>query len=310
MSFGLIQLASFLVAIGVLIAAHEFGHFWVARRLGFKVLKFSIGFGRAIAGRTSKDGVEYVIGIIPLGGYVKLADERDAPVAEADASRAFNRRPVWQRILVLVAGAGANFVFAIVAFWILYMAGVPGLKPVLGEVKPASMAATAGLKAGDEIVAVDGREVATREAAVLAMLSDVVDDGRIELELKRGGGRAVAELIVPEDRRRALTEPGAWAEGFGFGFTRPHLPAVVGQVLPGGPAAAAGLEPGDEILAIDGRRVSEFMDFRNEVSSHPGATVSLELMRRGRPLTVAVTVRGEHDPNEPGKGLVLRWASR
>src|SRR5512136_1780019 len=187
MSFGLIQLASFLVAIGVLIAAHEYGHFWVARRLGFKVLKFSIGFGRAVASRVGRDGVEYVIGAIPLGGYVKLADEREAPVAAADAPRAFNRRPVWQRILVLLAGAGANFLFAILAFWILYMNGVPGLKPVVGEVKVGSIA-----------------------AAVLAMLSDVVDDGHVELTLRRGGGRALAALVVPDERRRALTEPGAW----------------------------------------------------------------------------------------------------
>jgi regulator of sigma E protease len=306
MSFGLIQLASFLVAIGVLIAAHEYGHFWVARRLGFKVLKFSIGFGRAVARRVGRDGVEYVIGAIPLGGYVKLADEREAPVAAADAPRAFNRRPVWQRVLVLLAGAGANFLFAILAFWILYMAGVPGLKPVVGEVQVASIAAAAGLKPGDEIVAVGERAVATREAAVLAMLSDVVDDGRVELTLRRGGGRALAALEVPAQRRRALTEPGAWADGIGFSFTRPHLPVVVGKVLAGGAAAAAGLKPGDEIVAVDGRPVSEFMDFRAEVSARPGATLSLEVRRGAEVLKVAVAVRGERDPNEPGHGLVGR----
>jgi regulator of sigma E protease len=306
MSFGLIQLASFLVAIGVLIAAHEYGHFWVARRLGFKVLKFSIGFGRAVARRVGRDGVEYVIGAIPLGGYVKLADEREAPVAAADAPRAFNRRPVWQRILVLLAGAGANFLFAILAFWILYMNGVPGLKPVVGEVKVGSIAAAAGLKPGDEIVAVGERGVATREAAVLAMLSDVVDDGHVELTLRRGGGRALAALVVPDERRRALTEPGAWTDGIGFGFTRPHLPVVVGKVLPGGAAAAAGLRPGDEILAVDGRRVTEFMDFRAAVSARPGETVALAVRRGGEDLKVAVAIRGERDPNEPGHALVGR----
>ena len=127
MSFGLVQLVSFLVAIAILIAVHEFGHFWVARRLGFKVLKFSIGFGRPIAKRYGRDGVEYALGAIPLGGFVKLADEREGPVAAADLPHAFNRRPVWQRTLVLLSGAGANFVFAVVAFWVLYMSGVPGL---------------------------------------------------------------------------------------------------------------------------------------------------------------------------------------
>ena len=306
MSFGLVQLVSFLVAIGILIAAHEYGHFWVARRLGFKVLKFSIGFGKAIAGRRGRDGVEYVIGAIPLGGYVKLADEREAPVAADDMPRAFNRRPIWQRVLVLLAGAGANFLFAIVAFWLLYMAGVPGLKPVLGEVKPASLAAAAGLKSGDEIVAVGELEVATREAAVLAILSDVVDEGRVALKLRRAGGDAAATLMVPDDRRRALTEPGALQEGLGFAFTRPHLPVVIGRVLPGGAAAAAGLRPGDEVLAIDGRKVGDFMEFRNELSARPGATVTLLVKRAGADLTLPVAVRGERDANDPGQRLVGR----
>lgn len=306
MTFGLIQLASFLVAIGILIAAHEYGHFWVARRLGFKVLKFSIGFGRAIASRQGRDGVEYVIGAIPLGGYVKMADEREAPVEAADAPRAFNRRPVWQRILVLLAGAGANFLFAIVAFWILYMSGVPGLRPVVGEVKPGSIAAAAGLKSGDEIVAVAGREVATREAAMLAMLSGVVDGGDVPLVLARSGGRAVATLAVPEAQRRALTEPGAWSDGIGFSFTRPHLPVVVGKVIAGGPAAAAGLQAGDVIVAIDGRPVSEFMDFRNDISARPGATVALDVRRGPADLKVEVVVRGERDANDPNHALVGR----
>jgi regulator of sigma E protease len=306
MTFGLIQLAAFLVAIGVLIAAHEYGHFWVARRLGFKVLKFSIGFGRAIASRTGRDGVEYVIGAIPLGGYVKMADEREAPVAAADAPRAFNRRPVWQRILVLLAGAGANFLFAIVAFWILYMSGVPGLKPVVGEVKPGSIAALAGLKSGDEIVRVGDRDVATREAVMLAMLSDVVDGGELALVLARDGGRAVATLIVPEDRRRALTEPGAWVDGIGFAFTRPHQPVVIGKVIAGGPAATAGLRAGDVIVAVDGRPVGDFMDFRADISARPGATVALDVRRGTSDLAVSVVVRGEHDANEPGRALVGR----
>jgi regulator of sigma E protease len=207
---------------------------------------------------------------------------------------------------VLVAGAGANFLFAIVAFWILYMNGMPGLKPVLGEVKAGSLAATAGLKAGDEIVAVGEREVATREAAVMAMLSEVVDGGQVELRLRRGGGSAAAAIRVPPDRRKALTEPGAWSDGIGFTFTRPHLPVVIGKVLAGGPAAAAGLESGDEIVAVNGRRVTEFMEFRSEISSHPGSTVTLELRRGGTQRQVAVAVRGERDPNEPGKGLVGR----
>ena len=138
MTMGLITIAAFLVGIGILVGVHEYGHFWVARRLGFKVLRFSIGFGKPILLRRGRDGIEYALGAIPIGGYVRLADEREAPVAAEDSPRAFNRRPVWQRVLVLVAGAAANFVFAVFAYWILFMHGIPGLRPVVGAVRADS----------------------------------------------------------------------------------------------------------------------------------------------------------------------------
>ena len=306
MSLALVQLAAFLVAIGVLISVHEFGHFWVARRLGFKVLRFSLGFGRPLLRRAGRDGVEYVLAAIPLGGYVKLADERDAPVAPEDAGRAFNRRPVWQRIAVLAAGAGANFAFAVVAFWVLFMHGVPGLKPVVGEIRAGSLAAQAGLASGDEIVAVGGRAVGTREAAVLGILNAIVDSGRVDLTVRGHGGEHAAALRVPDERRRALTEPGAWADGLGFGFVRPHLAPVVGRVLAGGAAAAAGLATGDEVLAVNGRHVTEFVELVTEIRSRPGTTVVLDLRRRGAPLTLPVAVRAERDESQPGRPLVGR----
>jgi regulator of sigma E protease len=306
MSLLLIELGAFLVAIAVLIAVHEYGHFQVARRLGFKVLRFSIGFGKPLLTRVGRDGVEYVLSAIPLGGYVKLADEREAPVAPGDLDRAFNRRPVWQRITVLVAGPGANFVFAVVAFWILFMSGVPGLRPVLGEVRSDSIAARAGLRAGDEIVAVGGEPVATREAAVLGLLSNLVDGGRVSVRLRRAGADREAVLDVPASERRRLTEPGAWAEGLGLGFTLPHRPALIGRVIPGGAAAAAGLASGDQIVAVNGERVGDFGDFRTAIGGRPGETVSLDLRRGGRDVRLPVTVRAVHDPAEPGKALVGR----
>jgi regulator of sigma E protease len=298
MKLTLVMLVAFLVAIGILIAVHEFGHFWVARRLGFKVLRFSIGFGKPILLRRGRDGVEYALGAIPLGGYVKLADEREGPVAPADLARAFNRRPVWQRILVLVAGAGANFLFALLAYWILFMHGVPGVRPLVGTVRPDSVASHAGLLAGDELVAVGGRPVATREAAVLELLSQVVDDGRIVLAVRRGTSERELALIVPEERRRALTEPGAWSQGLGFAFSEPHLAPVLGAVVPDGAAAAAGLEPGDEVLSVDGRPVTEYLDFRSIVRGHPGATLLLEVRRGASHLSVPVVARATRDPND------------
>ncbi len=166
----LTSVIGFIVAIGVLVAVHEYGHFWMARRMGIRVLRFSIGFGKVLWSRRDARGTEYAISAVPLGGYVKLLDEREGPVAAADLAEAYNRKPVWRRILVLVAGPAANFLFAIAAYWVLFVAGVPALKPVVGEVNPDSVAARAGLQSGDAIVAVAGKETRTREAVVLAIL--------------------------------------------------------------------------------------------------------------------------------------------
>ena len=302
MKFDLVQVAAFLVAIGILISAHEFGHFWVARRLGFKVLRFSVGFGKPILMRRAKDGVEYVLGAIPLGGYVRLADEREAPVAEEDAPRAFNRRPVWQRVLVLVAGAGANFLFALVAYWVLFMHGIPGTRPVLGAITPDTYAARAGLLPGDEIVRIGDRDVATREATVLAVLGHLTDDGRIELGLRRGTSVRTATIAVPAGERRALTEPGGWST-LGFSFTQPHLAPVIGSVVPDGAAAAAGLKEGDEITAAEGHPVSDYGDFRTLIRSRAGSTVELEVRRGVSHLLLPIVPRAKTDAGDKSGAL-------
>src|SRR5690606_7698536 len=172
---------AFIVAIGVLVAVHEYGHFWVARKLGFKVLRYSIGFGRPLLqwrGR-DPDRIEYWVSAIPLGGYVKMLDEREAPVGSADVERAFNRRPVPHRIAVLLAGPGFNFIFAVVAFWLMLVTGVPGVTPLIGATAPGSAAVEAGLAADDEIETVGGRPIETWEEATRAILDELLGDGLI-----------------------------------------------------------------------------------------------------------------------------------
>ena len=200
---------AFLVAIGVLVAVHEYGHFWMARRMGIRVLRFSIGFGKALWERKGADGTEYAIAAIPLGGYVKLLDEREGPVDPGLAAQAYNRKSPWARIAVLLAGPLANFLFAVVAYWVLFVAGIPALKPVLGEVTADSVAARAGLTAGDEIVAVGSRETGTREAAVLALLDELMNGRAIELAVRDEQGETRRTSLAIEGDRRALTEPGA-----------------------------------------------------------------------------------------------------
>jgi len=298
----LTSLLAFVVAIGVLVAVHEYGHFWVARKLGFKVLRFSIGFGRPLLTRTGRapDRTEYVIAAIPLGGYVKMLDEREGPVAPEDVARSFQRRPPLARIAVLLAGPGFNFLFAVFAFWLLFMYGVPGLKPVVGDVTLGSVAAEAGLRRDDTILAVGGEPVATREQAVLGILDSLVDDGRVPLTVAGAAGpERDLTLAVPAERRRELTEPGALLSGLGMSFWVPRLPVVVGQVVEGGTAAAAGLEPGDEITAVDGEPVDDFMRFVEIVRARPGETLRFDVRRGNSDQRIGVEVGTELEDGVP-----------
>jgi regulator of sigma E protease len=285
---------AFLVAIGVLVAVHEYGHFWMARRLGIRVLRFSIGFGKTLWSRTGVDGTEYALSAIPLGGYVKLLDEREGPVDAAQLAAAYNRKPVWQRILVLLAGPIANFLFAVVAYWVLFVAGVPALKPVIGEISPDSIAARAGLRAGDQIIGVGGREVMTREGAVLAILDHVIAGDPLEIAVRTAGGARQTSLDIPGDRR-ALTEPGALLPGLGFDFWYPTVPAVVGKLVPGSPAERAGLREGDHIIAVGGETVDDFAGLVQRVQPRPGKTLTFSVERGGSRLDVPIEVEAQRD---------------
>jgi regulator of sigma E protease len=287
---------AFLVAIGVLVAVHEFGHFWMARRLGIRVVRFSIGFGRPLWRRRAADGTEYALSAIPLGGYVKLLDEREGPVAPQHLAQAFNRQPVWRRLLVLVAGPAANFLFAIAAYWLLFVVGVPALKPVLGEVTAGSIAAHAGLVPGDEIVSVGGRDTPTRETAVLAILDSLMQERSIEIGLRRSDGAAGgARFSIPANSTRGLTEPGALLPGLGFDFWYPTVPAVVGTILPDSPAERAGLKPGDRIVAVDGGPVTDFPALVQRVQPNPGRTLEFTVERAGDRLALPIEVQSQRD---------------
>ncbi len=288
------SVAAFIVAIGILVTVHEFGHYWVARRLGFKVLRFSIGFGKPLAKRVSRDAdqVEYVLAAIPLGGYVRLLDERDGPVPPGEEHRAFNRRPPLARIAVLLAGPIANFVFAVFAYWLLFMHGVPGLKPVIGEITPESIAARADFRSGDEISSVAGVATPTRQAAVLGILEGVVETGRVPVEVRgTGGGVRQLTLEVPDAERRALTEPGVLLHGLGFSFWYPPQPVVVGELTPDFPAAEAGILPGDRVVEVEGAPVDDYPKFVRVIQGRAGERTQLGVLRDGRRLDIEVVPR-------------------
>jgi regulator of sigma E protease len=288
---------AFLVAIGVLVAVHEYGHFWMARRMGIKVLRYSIGFGKVLWSRRAADGCEYAFSAIPLGGYVKLLDEREGPVPPELLAQAYNRKPVWRRILVLLAGPFANFLFAAVAYWILFVVGIPALKPVIGDVIADSPAAEAGLQSGDSIVAVAGAPVATREGAVLSILDRLMDGAPIELTVRADEGEGsprTLDLVVEGDRR-GLTEPGALLPGLGFDFWYPTVPTEIGKIVPGSPAARANLALGDRIVAVDGEPVEDFAALVERVQPSPGKTLRFTIERKGGTFEVPIEVESQRD---------------
>ncbi len=301
----LIAIAAFIVAIGVLVAVHEFGHYWVARRLGIKVLRFSIGFGKPLWQRvgSDQDKVEYVVAAIPLGGYVKLLDEREGNVPEADLPRAFNRQPVWKRIAVLLAGPAFNLLFAVFLYWILFTAGVPALRPIIGEVAPDSIAARAGMRYEDQIIAVAGKPTETLEAATLGILEDLTDDGTIEMRVRGvdGGERDLA--LVAGDRSRELTQPEALLPGLGFDLWQPKVPAIIATVMPDSAAAKAGLQAGDQILKLDEQPIADFNQLVGQVKPNPGRKVTLEIRRGDQVSTVPVTI-GESTSGSRTIGLI------
>jgi regulator of sigma E protease len=279
----------FIVAISVLVAAHEFGHFIVARRLGFKVLRFSIGFGRPIFRWRggAPDHIEYWLSMIPLGGYVKMLDEHEGPVPSAERHRAFHQRPVWQRIAVLLAGPAFNFLFAVLAYWLMFVTGVQALKPIVGAVQPDSVAARAGLESGDEIEAIGGKPVATWENATLEILDELLGDGVIDLEVRAPSGEVRDVELDVQGRAAELTEPAVLFDGLGL---TPGAAAVVGVVVPDSPAERAGLQPGDRVLRGDGAEIVGWSGWVDFLRQRPGETVELTVDRDGRELVLPATL--------------------
>lgn len=287
--------AGFILAIGVLVAVHEFGHFWVARKLGMRVLRFSIGFGAPLWRRTvgKDDPVEYVIAAIPLGGYVKLLDEREGNVLPEEAHRAFNRQPVWKRIAVLLAGPVFNLILAIVVYWVLFTVGVPAPKPLIGAVAPASIAAKAGLRQDDLIIAVAGEPVTTWDDAVLRLVDQLTGSGDIDLMVRGVAGEERSVRLLTQDNHRSLTEPEQLLPGLGFEPWRPRVLAIAAEVVPGRAAARAGVKQGDEVVSFDGQQVSDFSQFQALIETRANRTVPIQVRRAGALVDLSITVGAE-----------------
>jgi regulator of sigma E protease len=298
----LTNLLAFVAAISILVAVHEFGHYIVGRWAGMKVLRFSVGFGKPLWTRVAgKDATEYCLSAIPLGGYVRFLDSREGPVSPEDEGRAFNQRPIPSRIAVLLAGPAFNFLFAILAYWLLLAGGVMALKPAVGEVTPGSYADRAGLTFGDTIVAVGETPAQDWESTLVAILDEMVVDGRVPLTLEdENGWQRSATIDVGSDATR-LTEPGLLFEGLGFEIWQP--PATIGQLSDGGAAAAAGLRVGDRITAIDGQRTRTFGELANVVATRADKRVIVDYERNGAPSSVELVI-GRQEVDGETRGLL------
>jgi regulator of sigma E protease len=281
-------IVAFIVALGLLIVVHEYGHYLIARLCGVKVLRFSVGFGRAlVTWRRGADQTEWVIAAIPFGGYVKMLDEREGPVEPREAERAFNRQSVWRRFAIVIAGPVANFLFAIAVYAGLFMYGLPEARPVLGAPPPGSVAAAAGLRTGDTVRAVEGEPISTWQELRWRVLQSALQRAPLRLDVVNEKGHLSTVTLDLRSFPADDVESDA-LERVGLRLYRPPLDPVLGQVVSGGAAERAGLAPGDRILLADGKPVRTWEELVSAVQGRPEMPLSLTIERDGVRQTVEV----------------------
>ncbi|CAM2757394.1 sigma E protease regulator RseP [Vibrio mytili] len=275
------NLVSFIVALGILVAVHEFGHFWVARRCGVKVEKFSIGFGKSIWSKQGKDGTEYSVSMIPLGGYVKMLDSRVDDVPENEKHLAFDHKPLWKRTSIVAAGPIFNFLFAIFAYWLVFLIGVPAVKPVIGQITPNSIVAEAGIESGMELKAIAGIKTPDWESVNMGLISHIGDD--LMTVTVASNDEIGSDVTKTLDLRDWQFDPETESAMHSLGFT-PYTPEIynsIQQVTEGGAAEKAGILPGDEIVAINGATISDWQQVVDAVRSNPNTPMEITVLREG-----------------------------
>ena len=282
-----------IVALGILVTFHEFGHYWVARRCGVKVQRFSVGFGKPLWMRKGKDGTEWVVAAIPLGGYVKMLDEREGDVPAADLDQAFNRKTVWQRMAIVAAGPIANLILCVALFWAMFVIGRPDFAPVVGQVQ--GIAAQAGLRSGDTLLAIGERATPTWTEASMALVTSAIDRAQVQVQVRTASGAEItrridfAKLPKGDDLRQSIRQ---------IGITPRHqvLPAMVGEVTAGS-AGEGKLRSGDRIVAIDGTPVRSWAEIAPLVARiGPRGGGDIDLLRDGAPLTVTLAPKLQPQP--------------
>lgn len=297
------SLAAFIVALGVLITVHEFGHFWVARRCGVRVERFSVGFGRALWRRTDRQGTEYVLAIIPLGGYVKMLDERVEAVAPEFRHQSFNNKKIWQRAAIISAGPIANFIFAVFAYWLIFVIGVPSVRPVVANVTANSIAAQSNISPGMELKSVAGIETPDWDSVRMALVGEIGDD-QTTVDVAQFGSSQVVEKTL--DLRQWQFDPEQQDPVVSLGMIPrgPQIESVLQEVQPDSAAQKAGLQAGDRIVKVDGQILESWQSFVIQVRDNPGKPIALEVERAGNPVALTLTP----DTKSAGKGKIQGFA--
>ncbi len=283
------MLWAFIVAIAVLVVFHELGHYWVARRCGVKVLRFSVGFGKVIySKRFAGSETEWVISAIPLGGYVKMLDEREGVVEKHELHRAFNRQPVLRRMAIVVAGPVANLLLAIILYWGMFMHGVPGLKPVLGQIAANTPAAAAQMQAQETILSIQGEPMAGWQDVRWAVLHHALQASEVRIEGRTQQGQLLQHTLDLQGLAPADLD-GDFLPKLGLEVYQPPIYPVIGQVIAGGAAERAGLRADDRIQSVNGTELALWKDWVEWVRSHPAQPLHLEVVRAGHLLQMDIT---------------------
>ena len=296
------SIVAFIVTLGILVTFHEFGHFWVARRLGIKILRFSVGFGRPLWGRrVGPDQTEFVLAAIPLGGYVKMLDEREGEVAEDQLHRAFNRQSLSTRMAVVVAGPAANFLLAVVVYWLMFILGITALKPIVGEVAPGSIADKAGFEAGYEILSINDEPAPTWPAFIQTAVKGIVNAQKMSVEVQKGATTQAQLTVDLSAVRLDDIAQGDLLKRIGLTAYRPAVPPVIDAVTPDGAAHSAGMVSGDRVIEADGESIQSWNAWVKFVQARPEQPFQVVILRDDKRVMIdLVPKRKQSDGKEVG----------
>ncbi len=285
----LLSVVAFIVAIGVLVTIHEFGHYWVAKKMGVKVLRFSIGFGKPLWKKVAgRDQTEFVLAAVPLGGYVKMLDEREGDVDASEVDRAFNRKSVWARIAIVIAGPLANLILAVLVYWLIFIVGITGIAPIVGEPLKDSPAAIAGFQNEDKIVEINGNATPTWNTVYVGLLDGIVSGGGdINIAVDTVDGTTVTRNLVLD--KELLNQEGDIVGSIGLGRWWPDVDPVIGGVVPDGAAEAAGLQEGDKVLFSDGVAVSTWSQLVDIIRASADKKLNIVVLRDNSEINLQLT---------------------